>query len=357
MRTKGTFSWQVMVIAVLATFFMMTTVWASGDLSRSWLWNPVGNRMVDTTKYKKTPPYTIGVSNASVSNAWALQFMQELEAEAAIHKDLIGRFFVTDAQDKPDKQIADIEDLLAKGVDLLIVRATTAAAISPIVERAMKGGIPVVLAGRRVTSENFVSFVTSSNFAQGRIKMLWLAQVLKGKGNIVMLSGVAGSAPAEERLAGAREALSQFPEIKVLDHQYTNFSPAEGKKVMAAMIVSHGKRISGIWSDSANQASGAIEAWVEAKMPVPPITGDDLNAYLKRVDKNKVTAMSIGFPIRMGREAIKTALNVLQGIPVPYMLDVPRTIATTVDTKDVKGDMPLSKFVRHDQPDDWSADR
>lgn len=357
MRTERTFSRWVMVIASLVITLVVTTAWAAGDFSRSWLWNPAPNKITDTAKYKKAPPYTIGLSNASVSNAWAFQFVEEVKAEAAKHPHLIRVLHITDGQDKPDKQIADTEDLMAKGVDLLILRPATAAALSPIAERAMRQGIPVVCAGRRVTTDNFVSFVSSSNLAQGRIKMLWIAQLLKGKGNIVLLSGVAGSGPTQDRLAGAQEVLAQFPEIKVLDHQYTNFSPTEGKTVMSAMIRTHGKRIDAVWSDSANQASGAIEAWLEAKMPIPPFTGDDLNAYLKRVDRNKVRAMSIGFPIRMGAEAIRTALNVLQGIPVPFIVDVPRTIVTTVDTADVKGDIPWSKFVRHDQPDDWSADR
>lgn len=356
MKIDRIFFLVVTVIASLAVALMTTTARAAGDFSRTWLWNPAPNKMVETTKYKKSPPYTIGLSNASVSNSWAFSFVQEVEAEAAKHKS-IGKLFITDGQDKPDKQIADTEDLIARGVDLLIVRAATAAALSPIVERAMKAGIPVICAGRRVTTDNFVSFVQSSNITQGRIKMLWIAQMLKGKGNIVLLSGVAGSGPVQDRLAGAREVLAQFPDIKVLDHQYTNFSVAEGKKVMAALIQAHGRRIDAVWSDSSLQASGAIEAWLDAKMPVPPITGDDLNAYLKRIDKNKLRAMSIGFPVKMGAEAVRTALSVLQGIPVPFDVDVPRTIVTTVDTKDVKSDIPFSKFVRHDQPDDWWVDR
>lgn len=341
------------LIAVAFVCTVMSSIASADRFPRSWLWESTGLKMVDTSKYKKAPPYVIGFSNASISNSWRVYFARQVEAEADKHKDVIKKLYVTDANDKPDKQIADVEDLVAKGIDLLILSAATMAALDPITTRTMKQGIPVVCVDRRVSSDNFVSFVTSSNVAQGRMQMLWLAEMLKGKGNIVMLGGIAGAGPAEERRQGGEEVLTQFPGIKVLDFQYANWSPSEGKRIMSALIQSYGKKIDGVWGDGL-QTSGAMEALREAGMKVP-ITGDHLNAFLVRAQEWGFPAMSIDFPVSMGGDAVITALKVLNGITVPFIIDVPRTVVTTVDTENVKSDIPWSEMAHKDWPDDsWN---
>jgi ribose transport system substrate-binding protein len=344
-------------VVVVLCFCVMTSFAFAGErqLSRSWLWDSNPVEMQDMSKYKKAPPYRIGFSNASISNSWRVFMAREVQAEAEKHKDVIKELYITDAQDKPDKQIGDTEDLMAKGCDLIILSAATMAALDPIATRIHKQGVPIVCVDRRVTSDNFASFVTSSNFTQGRVMMLWLCQMLKGKGNIVMLPGIAGAGPAEERIVGAKEILSQFPGIKVLDMQYTSWSPSEGKRVMSAMIQSYGDKINGVWCDSGLQGSGAVEALAEAKLIVP-ITGEDLNAYLTRVQKYKFPAMSIGFPVKQGAEAVRTALKILQGIPVPFIVNVTRKVLTTVDTDDVKSDQPWDTMAHPDWPGDWWID-
>jgi ABC-type sugar transport system substrate-binding protein len=177
---------KTVTMVVLLTFALMTMVlapmaWAK-PFPRSWLWASTEQKMMDTSKFKKNPPYTIGFSNASISNSWRVFFERQVRYGADLHQDVIKKFYVTDANDKPDKQIADVEDLIAKGCDLLIISAATMAALDPIVTRTMRRGIPVVCVDRRVSSDNFVSFVTSSNVAQGRAQMLWLCEMLRGKG-------------------------------------------------------------------------------------------------------------------------------------------------------------------------------
>ncbi len=345
----------------LVTFFVLTAMVLTtavfvpmalgAPFPRSWLWTTTELKMVDTSKYKSNPPYVIGFSNASISNSWRVFFEKQVRYGAEeLYADKIKRFYVTDANDKPDKQISDVEDLVARGIDALIISAATMAALDPVVTRTMRRGIPVICVDRRVSSDNFVSFVTSSNYTQGRMQMLWLAEMLKGTGNIVMLGGIAGSGPAEERAAGGREVLSNYPNIKVLDFQYANWSPAEGKRIMKALIQRYGRQINGVWGDGL-QTSGAMEALKEANMKVP-ITGDHLNAFIVRASDWGFPAMSIDFPVSMGTDAVAITLKVLNGESVPFIVDVPRTIICTQDTENVKSDVPFSSMVHKDWPDE-----
>ncbi len=349
---KKTVTFVVLAAFVLLAMVITPMAWAEA-FPKSWLWASTEIKMMDTSKYKKKPPYTVGFSNASISNSWRVFFERQVRYGAELHQDVIKRFYVTDANDKPDKQIADVEDLLAKGVDLLIISAATMAALDPIVTRTMRRGIPVVCVDRRVSSDNFVSFVTASNVAQGRAQMLWLCEMLKGEGEIVMLGGIAGAGPAEERRHGGEEILTAFPNIKVLDFQYANWSPAEGKRIMSALIQTYGRRIKGVWGDGL-QTSGAMEALKEAGMKVP-ITGDHLNAFLVRAQEWGFPAMSIDFPVSMGTDSVEVALRVLNGIPVPFIYEVPRTVVTTVDTDNIKTDIPWNRMAHPEWPDEaWN---
>ena len=136
---------------------------------RTFLWANGPIEFTDTAQYKKDPPYVIGFSNASVSNIWRVGMQHAIEAAAARHADQIDKLIITDANDDPAKQAADIQDLVEREVDLLIVSPATAEALDPAVTRAMSRGIPVILVDRRVTSDNFVSFVTATDWALARL--------------------------------------------------------------------------------------------------------------------------------------------------------------------------------------------
>src|SRR5690348_10387507 len=324
--------------------------------SKSYLWHNGPVDFVDTSKFKKDPPYVIGFSNASISNLWAVGYLHALEYAAEKNKGLIKQVIITDANDNPTKQVADIQALVQRGVDILIVRPATESVDAAVV-RASKAGIPVVLGDRRVPSDNFVSFVSADDWAMGRNMAQWIVEKLGGKGNVVLLSGIAGASPAELRAKAAMEVFKSYPGIKVLDRQFTDWSPAKGKTVMAALIQKYGKDINGIWSDSGLQASGAIEAYVAAGFKdgeIPPVTCQDLNACWVNAIKHKVPMMSIDNPPAGGGTALEVALKVLQGISVPHNFFIDTTVTVTKGdgTPSISPDMAAEDYARLDKPGD-----
>jgi ribose transport system substrate-binding protein len=131
--------------------------------ARTMLWSTVPIEMVDTTQYKKDCPYIIGFSNASISNSWRFGLLHSIQQAAHDYADQIKQLIITDANDDPAKQVSDVQDLISRGVDLLIVSAATVEALDTIVTKAYENGISVVMVDRRVTSENFTTFITSSD--------------------------------------------------------------------------------------------------------------------------------------------------------------------------------------------------
>ena len=119
------------------------------------------------------------------------------------------------AYDNNQRQIRDIEEFIADGVDLLIVAPNEAAPLTPVIEKAMDEGIPVVLIDRKITSNKYTAFVGADNFQIGKEVGVYASQLLNGKGNIVEIRGLKGSTPDLERHNGFINSLSHFPEIKI----------------------------------------------------------------------------------------------------------------------------------------------
>ena len=192
------------IVVAVTTAVVSISAYADGysGIPRTFLWNPDFNSLAETAQFKKDGPYRIGFSSASQADLWLVTFVHGIEYAAEKNANKLAKFIVTDANSDPTKQISDIQDLLNQDIDLLLVNPATADALDPILGRAMRRGVPVVTAARRVKSDdNFVSFVTASDTALARISATWLAEKLDGAGKIVLLPGLAGRKPGGNAIA------------------------------------------------------------------------------------------------------------------------------------------------------------
>ena len=292
--------------------------------------------MVDTTAFQKDTPYTLCFSNASVANDWRVAMVGHVDYAIEEAKDagLIGDYFYADANNDPNKQISDIEDLLTKGCDVMLISAAAQDVVDPGAKQAMEAGVPVITLDREVLNpEDRVSYTDGDSCLMGSTQAEWLVEELGGEGDIILLSGIAGASPAEERLRCAREVFAQNPGINELAQAYTDWSPTGGQKQMEAWITQFGDQIDGIWSDSALQGVGVVNALLAAEMEVPPITGEDWALFLHQAVDNGFPFVAVSFPNRMGYNSVQDALALLSGEPIPFHHQVAPT-QITVDNID-----------------------
>jgi len=321
---------------------------------RTFLFNPAQDICFkDTAEYKKDGPYVIGFSNAGLGDSWRVVMQHSIMKAAAEHKDQIKQLIITDAGHDDAKQVADVQDLISRQVDILIVSANTEQALDPAITRAMKRGIPVVMVDRRISSDNFVSFVTASDTMMGRLFAQWIVEKLNGKGNVIMLAGQAGSSPNEIRTRAAMQVFNQHPDIKILDTVYSDWSPVKGKQVMQAAISKYGRDINAVWSAHGLQTPGSIEAFIEAGWKdgeIPPHTTSDVNGPLQLALQHKVPMLEVGYPPAMGGVSVEVALKVLAGQTVPCTYTINSQIATTDgdETASIRRDLPISEVVVKD---------
>jgi ribose transport system substrate-binding protein len=279
---------------------------------RTMLFNPALTTCLrDTSKYKKAPPYVIGFSNAGLGDSWRVVMLDEIKQGAEDHKDKISKLIITDAGHDDSKQVSDVQDLVSQGVDLLIVSANTEKALDPVVTRAMRQGIPVVMLDRRISSDNFVTYVNASDPMMGRLWAQWIVEKLHGK----------------------------------------------AKQVMQAVIAKYGHKIDAVWSAHGLQVPGSIEAFLEAGFKpgeIPMHTTADINGALQDALKYHVPMLEIGDPPAQGRLAIDVAIKVLSGTTVPCVVTVNSQIGLTDgdETPSVHADRAIKDMVVPNGPPD-----
>ncbi|MGQ0569102.1 MAG: substrate-binding domain-containing protein [Armatimonadota bacterium] len=301
--------------------------------------------MVDTSKYKKPGPWTVGRAGSGDVNAWMIMFSAHYEyGFKERYKGKFKDYFVTAANFDPSKQINDVEDLLSKNINLLSIDPISEAALVASVEKAMDRGIPVVLGSTRVKTEKYVSWITTDNVKVGLLYGDWMAKRLKGKGSVLILLGAPGSSYAEENLKGIRQAFAKYPDMKETQVVYASWSPVESKKATEAAIQA-GKPIDGVISGGL-MGLGAVDAFVSQKKPIPPIGADDWNGWLKKAKKHNVEFFAVSGGSAMSSRAADVIVKVLSGEPVPKYIEYP---VQTFDSSQ------LNKFVRENLSDNYWA--
>jgi ribose transport system substrate-binding protein len=300
----------------------------------------------DCTKFRKDPPWKIANLSQGPTNSWAL--MLDGHAEYAVkekYKDLFSDYFLVDGQGSAAVQVSAVETLLTQKPDVL-VSAPLGAALKGPLERVWDAGIPVIQMQMPYLTDKFLSYINGDNYKTAQITAKWLAEKIGGKGKILMESGIAGTDTAEQRLQGAKDVFAKYPNIEVLAHGYHNWSISESKKGFEAWIAAY-PQFDGIWCDGAFGAIGAVQALVEAKRDIPPVTAETLNGFLKLAKQYNVDFYAFGYPNAIGLLMVDMAVRAMRGEVVPRFEYVDPFLF---------GKDEIDKYVRPDMSDDLWVD-
>ncbi len=263
-------------------------------------------------------PFTIGVSNGFVGSEWRTQMLQDMQTanaeytKAGLTKDLVIQSADVDVQG----QIQQIHNLINRGVNAIIINPNSPTALSPVIKEATDAGIAVVSVDQAITAPTAINVVIDQT-EWARMSMRWLAQQLQGKGNIVIINGIAGAPANEARYNGVKEVLAQNPGIHVLNVVNANWDEATGQQKMAAILASQ-THIDGIWSQD-GMAQGALQAVLAANLPKLPImVGEARAGYLQlwaQVKKAHADFTSFGVvnPPGVGASGLRVAVDLLLG--------------------------------------------
>jgi len=281
--------------------------------------------MMDTSAYRKDPPWTVGRSGMGEVNSW--QVIRTLHYEYGWQEkyaDLFGEVFYAQAFWDPAQQVADLEDILTHDIDVLFLLPVTGGNCIAQIEATMDRGIPVILGGGRAYTENYVSYIDRDNSGCGLLYAEYIARKMNYEGNVVLMMGLPGNTYAEDVLRGARDGLARYPDIVEAGIEYGQWSPVEGKAAMEALLASV-PQIDGIVNDGGNMGIGIVDAYMDAGLPIPPMCGDDGNGWLRLAKENNVKFLACHGGAELALDEVDIAVKVLRGEPVPKIIlaDIP----------------------------------
>ena len=205
---------------------------------------------------------TVGFAQMENNSPFRIAETNSMKGEGRKQGDRFS-FISTDAQGDTAKQVADVEDLVARRVSAIFLAPREFEGLAPALETAREEKIPVFLIDRQaagVAGVDYVTFLGSDFVQQGRRAGDWLVKESSGSAGIVELTGTAGSSVALDRAAGFRLALQDHPGMKILGSQNGDFARSTGQKVMENLIQAFGSRITAVYAHNDEMALGAVQA-------------------------------------------------------------------------------------------------
>jgi len=203
---------------------------------------------------------TVGFSQMESDNPWRIAETKSLRDEAAKRG---AQLVVTDAQGQTAKQVSDVEDLIARRVDIILLAPREFEGLAPALQAASRAKIPVILvdrAARGTAGRDYITLLASNFIEQGQRAAAWLATATNGQAQIVELTGTPGSSVAADRAKGFRDGIATYSGMTILASQTGNFTRAQGERVMQNIAQSLGSRITAVYAHNDEMALGAIQA-------------------------------------------------------------------------------------------------
>jgi simple sugar transport system substrate-binding protein len=261
----------------------------------------------------------VGYSQIGAESEWRTGNTASIK-EAA--ENLGVELMFSDAQQKPENQIKAIRTFIAQQVDVIGVSPLVETGWESVFQEAKDAGIPIILVDRRAAvSEDLYTTRLGSDFVEeGRNAARVMVKLLNGRGNIVELVGTLDSAPANDRYAGFREILKDYPEMKIIASESGDFTRAKGKEVMEGFLQRYRDQIDALYSHNDDMAIGAIRA-IEAYglrpgVDIKIVSIDAIRDAFQAMADGKLNATVECNPL-LGPQFLELALKVVNGEEVP----------------------------------------
>lgn len=269
-------------------------------------------------KLKMKDKYKVGFAQTESNNPWRIAQTDSMKSEAA---RLGNQLVYTDAAASAAKQVADVNSMIAQGVDLIFLAPREEKPLVPAVMAAKRAGIPVILLDRRVDESlakpgrDYVAFIGSDFVAEGRRAGEALAKAMGGNARIIQIEGTTGSSPANDRRKGFEEGIKATPGMKIIASQSGDFVRDKGRQVAETLLQAH-PDANALYAHNDEMAIGAIAALEAAgKKPgqdVMIVSVDGTHDALQAIIDGKMLATVECNP-KFGPKAFETLARYAKG--------------------------------------------
>ena len=275
-------------------------------------------------------------------HAGALKAQEELKA-AGLDVEVIWKGPLK--EDDRESQIRVMEDFVTRGVSGIVLAPLDDVALRMPVKDAVSNGIPVVIIDSDLKSEDYTSFVATDNYKGGQKGAECLANILSGKGKVIMLRYQEGSASTMNREQGFLDMLKEkYPGITVVSaNQYggaTTESAYQASENLLAPLrtADGGLTIDGIFCPNESTAFAMLRALEDGGLAgkVKYVGFDSSDRLVQGLQTGKIQGLVLQDPINMGYLGVKTLVAHLRGEEVEKRIDTGSEVATPENMNDPK---------------------
>lgn len=267
--------------------------------------------------------FTIGFVISTQTNPFFVSLKEGAEEKA---KELGVELIVLDSQDDSAKELANMEDLITRNVDLILVNPTDSDSIVNSVIAANDSDIPVITVDRASNGGEVLSYIASDNIAGGKMAGEYILEQLDGKGKVVELEGIAGTNAARERGEGFNEAI-KGTDLEVVAKQTADFDRVKGLEVMENILQSQAE-IDAVFAHNDEMALGALEAVKVSGKDIMVVGFDATEDAVKSVEAGDMGATIAQQPELIGQMGIESAVKSLKGEDIDESVPVELKLIT-----------------------------
>ena len=278
--------------------------------------------------------YVIGVAMNTQTNPFFVTVVDGCKKAA---EEAGAELIVTDAQDDPTTQQKDIENLITKQPDAIIIDPCDSDGIVSSVEACNEAGIPVLTMDRESNGGEVLAHIGYDAIKSGKLAGQFLADELDGKGKIVELQGILAANVAQDRSKGFNEVMKENPDMEVVACQSADFNRDKGMKTMETILKGH-PEIDGLYAANDEMLLGALEA-IETAGRLDEITVigcDCLDETKDAIRDGKVEGTIAEPPFFLGKAMIENAIKYLDGEEIDDRIILENQLVTKDNVDKVK---------------------
>ncbi|WP_326837790.1 substrate-binding domain-containing protein [Amycolatopsis rhabdoformis] len=281
---------------------------------------------------------TVGFAGPQADHGWLNAITVNARAEAQRHPDV--ELVVAEGSNDAATQSAQIDALINRKVDVLVVLPADGKQLTPAGRKAMDAGIPVINLDRIFDSpQAYRTWVGGDNYRMGVNAGNYIGQQLKGQGTVLELAGIDTLELTRQRTQGFDDALANYPGIRKVGRAAAEFTVPTGQARMAELLQAH-PQFNAIWNHDDDQGVGALQAVRQAgRSDFLMVGGAGSKAAMEQIkDGNSVLKATVLYPPTMSASAIRLArlLGQAKGVSDLAEQEIPASVTTfsAVVTKD-----------------------
>jgi ribose transport system substrate-binding protein len=241
-----------------------------------------------------------------------------------------------------ERQIQIVEDFIVQKVDGIVLAPLDRAALVPSVEKLNSLKIPCAIIDSGIDTDKYITFAATDNYQGGALAARRMGEILGGKGNVIVIKYVPGSASTTDREHGFIETIAkEFPDIKIIDARYGQ-DTVETALATTEDMLTRDPDVQGLFACNASTAVGALQALQSQKRSEIKMVGfDSEQALLDGLRGGQIDALVVQNPYKMGYQGVKAVVAAIKGQPVQKKIDT----GVTVVTKDSLSDPVIQKLL------------